>query len=81
MNGEVDGCERGLQGGELGTGKGSIGHDAVHKGLIERGAEEGAIAGRGVGLVDYKCREKEKQKEEGEPEDMVGSGAEENRGI
>ena len=78
MNGEVDRCESGLQGGKLGTGKGAIGHNAVYKGLIERGAEEGAIAGRGVGLVDDKCREKEK---EGEPDDMVGSGAVENRGI
>ena len=56
MDGEVDGCKGGLQRGELGTGKGSIGHDAVHEGLIERGAEEGAIAGRSVGSVDDKCR-------------------------
>ena len=56
MNGEVDWCEGGLQGGELWTGEGSIGHDAVHKGLIERGAEEGAIAGREVRSVDDKCR-------------------------
>ena len=62
MNGEVDGCEGGLQGGELGTGEGSIGHDAVHKGLIERGAEEGAIAGRGSRSVDDKCRRRSRRR-------------------
>ena len=61
MNGEVDRCEGGLQGGELRTGKGSVGHDTVHERLIERGAEEGAIAARGIGSVDDKCRRRRRR--------------------
>ena len=61
MNGKVDGCEGGLQGGELGAGKGSVGHDAVHKGLIERCAEEGAIARRRDGSVDGKCKRRSRR--------------------
>ena len=52
MKGEVDGCEGGLQGGKLGTGKGAVGNYAVDEGLVDGGAEEGAIANRVVGSMD-----------------------------
>ena len=49
LDGEVDGGELGLQGGELGPGKGAVGDDSVDEGLVEGGAEEGAIAVERVG--------------------------------
>lgn len=50
MQGEVDGGEGGLEGGELGAREGAVGDDAVDKGLVDGAAEEGAIASR-VGRV------------------------------
>lgn len=51
MQGEVDGGQGGLQGGELGAGEGAVGDYAVDEGLVDGAAEEGAIASRVVGSV------------------------------
>lgn len=48
LDGEVDGGELGLQGGELGARQGAVGDDPVDEGLVEGGAEEGAVAVEGV---------------------------------
>lgn len=45
MQGEVDGGEGGLQGGELGAGEGAVGDYAVDEGLVDGAAEEGAVTG------------------------------------
>ena len=34
-----------MEGGELGAGEGAVGYDAVDEGLVDGGAEEGAVAG------------------------------------
>lgn len=51
MQGEVDGSEGGLQGGELRAGEGAVGDYAVDEGLVDGAAEEGAIASRMVESV------------------------------
>lgn len=46
MQGEVDGGEGRLEGGELGAWKGAVGDYAVDEGLEDSAAEEGAVAAR-----------------------------------
>ena len=47
-----------LQRGELRFGEDAVGDDAAYKGLEERGAEEGAVAGKTVSQSEgWKCRE------------------------
>lgn len=44
MHAEVDREEGGLEGRELGAWEGFVGDYAVYERLVERGAEEGAVA-------------------------------------
>ena len=44
MERKVDGEEFVLEGGELGTGEGFVGCCAADEGLVDLGAEEGAVA-------------------------------------
>ena len=48
LDGEVDGGELRLQGGELGAREGPVGDDSVDEGLVEGGAQEGAVAGEAL---------------------------------
>ena len=79
MDGEVDGGELLLEDGEHWSWKGAVGDNAVDEGLVEGGAEEGAVAievceperwRRGMGEM-----EKSKEARLGSiPEDVVGGG-------
>ena len=67
-----------MQGGELGAGEGAVGYDAVDEGLVDGGAEEGAVAGRLVSMDEGgSCWERGF----GVPEDVVGSWAPEDGDV
>lgn len=55
MQGEVDGGKGRLEGGELGAGEGTVRDYAIDEGLVDAAAEEGAITGMVVGLVEGRC--------------------------
>jgi len=74
LDGEVDGGQGGLEGGELGTGEGAIGYDAVDEGLEDGGAEEGAIAEAKEKSVGNTSDGLRGEKRWVIPEDVVGSG-------
>ena len=66
MQGEVDGGEGCLQGGELRTREGTVGDYAVDEGLVDRAAEESAIASRMIESVRVAGKERT-----GRPDDVV----------